>query len=117
VTLIDTGLRHGDRGSVTAELAVGLPVVVLVLAACLGGLGLATAQLRAADAAADAARLLSRGEPIDVAQRHLERALPGSTLFVSRPAGLVCVRIVVEQRLLAVPVSVTSSSCALDGGR
>ena len=53
-----------DRGAVTAEVAVTLPVVVLVLAACLGSLGLATAQLRAQDAAADAARLLGRGETI-----------------------------------------------------
>lgn len=117
MTLFGAAARHRDRGSATAELAVGLPVVVLVLAACLGGLGLATSQLRAADAAADAARLLSRGEPLSVAQQVIERAVPGSTLSVSQPDGLVCVRVVVEHRVLAVLMQVESSSCALDGGR
>lgn len=106
-----------DRGSVTAELAVGLPVLVLVLAACLGGLGLATAQLRATDAAADAARVLSRGDPVAVAHGLIERVVPGSALTVSRPDGLVCARVVVERRLLGVPMRVAGSSCALDGGR
>ncbi|MFN4002941.1 TadE family type IV pilus minor pilin [Microcella sp.] len=106
-----------DRGSVTAEIAVGLPAVVLVLAACLGGLGLATTQLRAHDAAADAARLLGRGEPAAAAQQHVARSIAGAALTVSRPAELVCVRVVVEQRLLLVPVRVVGSACALDGGR
>jgi hypothetical protein len=117
VTLIGIAARQADRGSVTAELAVGLPVVVLVLAACLGGLGLATSQLRATDVAADAARLLGRGETAEVAQRLVERAAPGAELIVSRPAGLVCVRVIVERRLLAVPMRLEGASCALDGGR
>lgn len=105
-----------DRGSVTAEIAVGLPAVVIVLAACLGGLGLATTQLRAQDAAADAARLLGRGETVSAAQQHVAREVPGADLAISRPADLVCARVVVEQRLLLVPVRAAGSSCALDGG-
>lgn len=109
---------HGtpDRGAVTAELAVGLPVVVLVLGACLGGLGVATTQLRAHDAAADAARLLGRGEPLASAERVIERTVPGGRLAVSRPDELVCASVAVEQRLLLVPLTVTGRSCALDAG-
>lgn len=47
---------------VTAELAVGLPAVVLVLGVALGVIGAVTAQLRCADAAEVAARLAARGE-------------------------------------------------------
>ena len=107
----------GDRGSVTAEIAVALPAVIVVLAACLGGLGLASAQLRAQDSAADAARLLGRGDAVAAAEQLVARSIPGARLEVSRPAGLVCTSVVVEQRLLLVPVRVAGSSCALDGGR
>lgn len=101
----------------TAEVAVALPAVVLVLAACLGALGLAATHLRAHDAAADAARLLGRGETVGVAQQHVSRTAPGSRLAVSRPADLVCATVRVEQRVLLIPVELTASSCALDGGR
>ena len=113
------GSAHGHRadiGAVTAELAVGLPVVVLVLGACLGGLGIATAQLRAHDAAADAARLLGRGEPLASAESVVSRTVPGGRLSVGRPDDLVCATVTVEQRLLLVPLTVTGSSCALDAG-
>ena len=111
------GRHDGVRGSVTAEIAVALPAVVVVLAACLGGLGLASAQLRAQDAAADAARLLGRGETLGAAEQLVARSVAGADLVISRPAGLVCASVVVEQRLLLVPLRVAGSSCALDGGR
>ncbi len=100
----------------TAELAVGLPVVVLVLGVCLGGLGIATAQLRAHDAAADAARLLGRGEPVTRAEALVARTAPGGRLSVARADALVCATVTVEQRLLLVPIAVAGSSCALDAG-
>lgn len=106
-----------DRGAVTAELAVGLPALVLVLGACLGGLGIATSQLRAHDAAADTARLLGRGESLASVEAVVARTVPGGRLAVSRPDQLICATVTLEQRLLLVPVSVAGSSCALDAGR
>ncbi|WP_084079239.1 hypothetical protein [Demequina sp. NBRC 110057] len=47
---------RGDRGSVTAELALVLPAAVLVLALLLGALAWAMAHLSAADLAGVAAR-------------------------------------------------------------
>lgn len=108
---------RGDRGSATAEIAVALPAVIIVLAACLGGLGLASTQLRAQDSAADAARLLGRGDSVATAEQLVARSVPGADLVLSRPAGLVCASVVVEQRVLLVPVRVAGASCALDGGR
>ena len=49
----------------TAEFAVAVPAVLLVLAACLGGLRLGTERLRVVDAAAQSARLAALGEPPD----------------------------------------------------
>jgi len=113
---MSSGTGPNDRGTVTAEVAVTLPVVVLVLAACLGGLAAATTQLRVQDAAADAARLLGRGESSDVALQHVTRTVAGATLSISRPTQLVCATVRADQRLLLVPLALTASSCALDGG-
>jgi hypothetical protein len=51
-----------ERGSVTAELAVGMPVVVLLLVAVLTLVAVSSAQLRAADAARAGARMVAIGE-------------------------------------------------------
>jgi len=56
-------VRSRDRGSVTAELAVALPAVGLVLASCVWGLGLAAEQVRLQDRAGLAARAAARGDP------------------------------------------------------
>lgn len=55
-------LRQDDRGAVTAELAVALPAVVLVLAALLVVVVAGVAQVRAVDAARAGARAASAGE-------------------------------------------------------
>jgi hypothetical protein len=59
-------IRHRERperGSATAETAVALPALVVVLALCLWVLGVAAATLRCAEAARAAARAAARGEP------------------------------------------------------
>lgn len=53
----------GDRGTVTAETALALPAVILVLAAVLAVVAAGAAQLRASDAARVAARAAAIGEP------------------------------------------------------
>lgn len=52
----------GDRGSATAELAVGLPVLVLLLLAAVTAVSAATTSLRCVDAARESARAAARGE-------------------------------------------------------
>ena len=51
-----------DRGSVTAELAVALPVLVLLLIAALSSVNAVLLDLRCFDAAREAARAAARGE-------------------------------------------------------
>ena len=62
-----------DRGSVTAELAVGLVAVVLVLTLVLGAASAAAARLRCQDAARTGARVAALGgtdvEVADAARR------------------------------------------------
>jgi hypothetical protein len=59
----ERGLRGGERGSVTVELAVGLVGVVLVLALVLTVVSAGVAQLRCVDGARAGARAALAGEP------------------------------------------------------
>ena len=61
---------------VTAELAVAIPAVVLVLAVCLAGLGAVIDQVRCVDAARLAARALARGDPAAGVRAMASRAAP-----------------------------------------
>jgi hypothetical protein len=68
-----------DRGSVTAEAAVALPALVLVIAAAVGAVTVVTAQLRCLDAAREAARAAARDEPAEVVHDLAVRAAPAGS--------------------------------------
>ena len=100
-----------------AEFAVTLPAVVIVLALCLGAIGVGSQQLRLHDAAASAARALGRGESgVAVAQR-VAGSTSGAALESWTADGLICARL---SRAAAGPIAVgglrlVAESCALDG--
>ncbi len=103
-----------ERGSVTAEFAVTLPAVVLVFAACLTGMQIASQQLRLADAAAHAARSLARGEASDAAAARAALEVPGAYLTSYPNADLLCARLAAPA---AFGLTISAVSCALAGGR
>jgi hypothetical protein len=108
----------GERGSVAGELAIALPTVVLVLLLGVGALGAASRQVVLQDAAADAVRLLGRGEAGGEAAAVVRRAVPGASMASSTQGDLVCVSATVDLTLgTVVRVPLRASSCALDGGR
>lgn len=68
--------RACDRGSITAETAVVLPVLLLAVAVGMWLVMLALAQLRCVDAAHGAARAAARGEPAAQVRAAAEEAAP-----------------------------------------
>jgi Flp pilus assembly protein TadG len=62
---------------VTAETAVVLPVLLLVLAAAIAAVTVVGAQLRCVDAAREGARAAARGEPHATVVELAGRAAPG----------------------------------------
>lgn len=107
-----------DRGSVTAEFAIVLPVLVLLIAFGVGALGATSARVRLEDAAADAARLVARGDDRAAAADAVARAVDGARLGIDDRDGLVCATASASARVLgAVVLPVTATSCALGGGR
>lgn len=112
------GRAEGERGSVAAELAMALPAVMLTLLLGVGALGAAANQVALQDAAADAARLLGRGESVAVAHAAVTGAVGGAWALSDLRGDLICVtaRLDVEVGMyLRIPLS--AASCALDGGR
>lgn len=95
----------------TAEFAVVLPAVLLVLAACLGGLRLGGERLRAVDAAAQGARLAATGESPGPAAA----AVGGRVVSSVRRGETVCVAVRLDVPLLGAPIPVQASACALAG--
>jgi len=65
-----------DDGMATAELAVVLPTLVLVIAAGLTMVSVVLAQVRCVDAAREAARAAARGESLEVVRSAAVRAAP-----------------------------------------
>jgi hypothetical protein len=93
--------RAGDStGSVTAELALALPAVILVLGALLGTGQVVAAQLRCVDAARAAARLAARGEPVGPVTAAGQRLAPGGgRVEVAIGAETVTVTVTARVRL------------------
>lgn len=107
----------GERGSVAAELALALPAVVLAFLLGAGALGAASRQVALQDAAADAARLLGRGEGEGAAAGAVDRAVPGARVSSSGSGDLVCVTASIDVSLGAlISFPLRASSCALGGG-
>jgi hypothetical protein len=81
-----------ERGMVTAETAVLLPVCVAFVAVALWIVMLGYAQVRLIDSARDAARLVARGTPESAAIAQVRRHAPDGVRFtVRREAGFVVV--------------------------
>ena len=105
-----------DRGSVTAEFAVALPAIALVLAACLASVQLVAQQVRLTDAAADAARALGRGESAGTAQSIADRVSGGAALAQWAEDPLVCVSLSAPGAGLLAAIELRAESCAVSGG-
>jgi len=72
---------------VTAETAVVLPVLLLVLAAAVGALVVVGAQLRCVDAAREGARAAARGEPAATVARVARAGAPRGASATSAVLG------------------------------
>jgi Flp pilus assembly protein TadG len=117
------GRAHpGQRGSVTAEVAVVLPALVVLLALLLGTAHVGTVQLQLEEAARAGAREAMRGESSESVERTVRR-LAGSNATASVAFGsgwtTVEVRVRVEGpvvELMGIELTATASGKEEDGG-
>ena len=71
--------QRRDRGMATAEVAVALPALVVLVAAGMTAVSVLTAQLRCVDAAREAARAAARGEDAAIVRSLAERSGPAGS--------------------------------------
>jgi hypothetical protein len=105
-----------STGAITAEFAVVLPAVVLVLGCSLGAIGLGGEQLRLQGAAFDAARLLGRGD--SGALDRVRAVAPDARLSVRSAGVVVCADVSAPVALGVLSgIVLHASACALDDAR
>lgn len=82
------------RGSVTAEFAVAVPAVILLLGILLGAVSAAVCQIRVEEAARAGARAVAKGEDPAKVAREVERvAGPGAEHSIDASVGVVTVQV------------------------
>ncbi|MFH8579071.1 TadE family type IV pilus minor pilin [Streptomyces zaomyceticus] len=82
-------MRRSDRGFVTVEAAMVLPVLALFTVTLLWALAAAAAQIRCVDAARAGARIAARAEPVAAAEAAARAAAPeGARVSVTRSGEL-----------------------------
>ena len=100
---------------VTAETAVVLPVLLLVLAGAVAAVIVVGAQLRCVDAAREGARAAARGEPVAAVTALAGPAAPDGAVTTVSPEGDE-VRVSVSARIAPlgpVPLRITVSAAAV----
>jgi hypothetical protein len=86
-----------ERGMVTAETAVVLPVVAAFALVLLWLVSVAITEIRIVDTARDAARALARGADDDAVRDEIARSAPdGFQLSVARSGGEVTAEVAVD---------------------
>lgn len=115
--------RRDERGAVTAELALGLPLLLSVVVGLVWLMSVGAAQVRVVDASREAARAAARGDDASAAADIARQVAPaGAEVSVGLEAG----RVVVETRSRVRPpaglfsalpdVWVSSTAVALEEG-
>jgi Flp pilus assembly protein TadG len=106
---------HREDGMVTAETAVVLPVLLLVLAGAISAVTLVAAHLRCVDAAREGARAAARGEDVPAVAAIVDRvAPPGADGSVDMTGDEVRVTVTARVAPLGpVPLRITVSATAV----
>ncbi len=105
----------GEAGTVTAEFALTMPAVVVVLVLALGALQAGSLQIRVVDAASLAARTLARSESHGEADSRISALLAEHTLQSSTEGDLVCATVSAPVTVgwARFDLRVTARSCSL----
>ena len=102
-----------EAGAVTAEFALALPAVTMVLVLALGVIGAQTDRLALIELAASGSRALARGEPMATVWQLAKEAGAGISVRASFGVELVCVGASRQVGLPILPkIELTERQCA-----
>ena len=109
-----------ESGTVTAELVLGLPAVLMVIGLALGAMSLQLERMQLVSAASDLARAIAREEPMDEVNRLVAELGSEVSFEFSEDANLVCVILKSKVELLGIDVKgleLIETQCAKAQGR
>ena len=111
--------NSNERGSVTAELVLAIPAIMMLLAIFIGAMGLQLERFRLVDLAATLARADARGESAEVLQELMHQWQPSANFKVQSTQELVCVAVTKATSILGLPAKIfalTEKQCARKQG-
>lgn len=109
-----------ESGTVTAELVLTLPVVTTVLAIAMGLLSVQLTRIELVSEAANIARAIARGEPMEYVDSLVSNLGEGINFEIEEPDGLICVILKSEIEILDVDLSaleLVETQCAKAQGQ
>jgi hypothetical protein len=95
--------RTNETGSITAELALAIPAVMILLAIFIGAMGLQLERFRLVDLAATLARADARGETGEVLRELIQQWQPSANFRIESTQELVCVVVTKATSILGLP--------------
>ena len=84
-------VANKDSGSVTAELVLALPAVVMIVAMALGAMSVQLQRMELVSAASTIARAIARGEPIEIVDALVSELGEQVGFEIQEELGVVCV--------------------------
>ena len=94
-----------DSGSVTAELVLALPAVVMIVAMALGAMSVQLQRMELVSAASTIARAIARGEPIAIVDALVAELGEQVSFEIQEELGVVCVILRTEIGILSIDLS------------
>ena len=109
-----------DSGSVTAELVLTLPAVLLIVGLALGAMSIQLQRMELVSAASTIARAIARGEPIEIVDALVSSLGEQVGFEIQEELGLVCVILRSEIGILSIDLTgleLIESQCAKAEGQ
>lgn len=92
------------RGSVTAELALTLPVVILIMTIAIGAMSLQSAKLQLINVAAMVASAVARGEPAELIDQLVASAGEQVAFELEELEDSICVKLSVTAPIAGIEI-------------
>jgi len=94
-----------DTGSVTAELVLTLPAVLLIVGLALGAMSVQLQRMEMVSAASTIARAIARGEPIEIVDALVSELGEQVSFEIQEELGVVCVILRSEIRIFSIDLT------------
>lgn len=109
-----------ESGSVTAELVLTLPAVLLIIGLALGAMSIQLQRMELVSAASTIARAIARDEPIEIVDQLVASLGEQVGFEIQEESGLVCVILRSEIGILSIDLTgleLIESQCAKAQGQ